>query len=99
MSQWRRQSAPLYRNRDSPVSPPSSKPFLSYTVSERSGSLESSVPPDRRLDEGLYSDPLSTLEVPSVDGPDDKEPKIEDCQLIGSYNWTKKPNPTIIVPG
>jgi hypothetical protein len=61
--------------------------------------LEASLPPDRRLDEGLAEGPLKTLEVPSLDDLDDEDPEIHDCQFIGSFNWTKKTHPTIIVPG
>ncbi|KAF9452960.1 hypothetical protein P691DRAFT_802815 [Macrolepiota fuliginosa MF-IS2] len=98
-SNWRRQSLPAHRNRDPPVSPPSSKPFVSYLIPEHSASLESSLPPDRRLNEGLSDDCSKALEVPTLGDLDDEDPEIEDCQLIGSYNWTKRPNPTIIVPG
>lgn len=99
-SNWRRQSLPSYRNRGLPLSPPSSKPFVSYLVPEDSPSeLQSSLPPDRQLHEGLRDDRLTSLQVPSLDDLDDEDPKIENCQLIGSYNWTKRHDPTIIVPG
>jgi len=60
--------------------------------------------PDRRLHEGLAEECLKTLKVPLLDELIDEElidedPKIENCQLIGSYNWTKRSNATIIVPG
>ncbi|KAJ3573991.1 hypothetical protein NP233_g2061 [Leucocoprinus birnbaumii] len=98
-SHWRRQSLPSYRGLNTPVSPPSSKPFVSYVAKERSAPLEPSLPPDRRLNEGL-NERLQTLEVPSLDDLDEvDDPEIKDCQFIGSYNWTKKTHPTIIVPG
>ncbi|KXN88305.1 hypothetical protein AN958_07764 [Leucoagaricus sp. SymC.cos] len=97
-SHWRRQSLPLNQARN-PVPPPKTKPFLSYVVPEYSIPPESSLPPDRRLNEGLSEEPLKTLEVPLLDGLDDVDPRIEDCQFIGSYSWTKRTHPTIIIPG
>lgn len=57
------------------------------------------MPPDRQLREGLEDERLEILPVPLSDDLDDEDPKIENCQPIGSYNWTKHHNPTIIVPG
>ncbi|XP_006462544.1 hypothetical protein AGABI2DRAFT_193668 [Agaricus bisporus var. bisporus H97] len=95
----RRQSLPSWRNRNAPLSPPSSKPFVSYVAPNSLPHLESSLPPDRQLREGLEDERLEILPVPLSDDLDDEDPKIENCQPIGSYNWTKHHNPTIIVPG
>jgi hypothetical protein len=96
----RRQPLPSWRNRAAPLSPPSSRPFVSYKAPDRVPSgLQSSLPPDRNLHEGLDDERLEILEVPSLDDLGDEDAKIEDCELIGSYNWTKQHDPTIIVPG
>jgi len=55
--------------------------------------------PDRRIQDGLAEECLKTIEVPLSNELMGEDPKIKDCQLIGSYNWTKRPHATIIVPG
>lgn len=72
---------------------------MSYVIPEYSPSLESTLPPDRRLNEDLVEDSLETLEVPSLDDLGEDDSGITDCQFIGSYSWTKRTHPTIIVPG
>jgi hypothetical protein len=54
--------------------------------------------PDRDLFEGLKESVLTTVEPPLI-ADDNDEVRIKDCQYIGSYSWTNRESPTIIVPG
>lgn len=90
-SHWQRQSLPPNRSRNVPVFPLSSRRLV-HAVPEYSA-------PDRRIHDGLAEECLKTLQVPFSNELMDEDPKITDCQLIGSYNWTKRPHATIIVPG
>ncbi|EAU85879.2 hypothetical protein CC1G_02902 [Coprinopsis cinerea okayama7 len=61
------------------------------------GVLEA-LPPDREISEGLKDDVIAKIEVPQVEA-DDENVSVKDCQYIGSYSWTDRETPTIIVPG
>ncbi|KAK0448474.1 uncharacterized protein EV420DRAFT_1275698 [Desarmillaria tabescens] len=50
----------------------------------------------REITNGLNAEPIATLTVPPVDGPN---VAIRDPKYIGSYNWVDSPSPTILVPG
>ena len=58
-------------------------------------------PNDRSLNE-RKNDPqkvvLGTLHRPTLDGSE-ADIVLKSLEYIGSYNWDKSPNPTIIVPG
>lgn len=48
--------------------------------------------------EGLCGAFLQTIsQIPSRNA--DEEVKITEFRYVGSYNWTERPTPTIIVPG
>lgn len=91
-SHWQRQSLPPNRSRNTPVFPLSNRRLVSHAAPEYSA-------PDRRIHDGLTEERLKILQVPLSNELMNEDPKIKDCQLIGSYNWTKRPHATIIVPG
>ncbi|THU82135.1 hypothetical protein K435DRAFT_831724 [Dendrothele bispora CBS 962.96] len=67
-------------------------------TSSRPSSNSTESPADRNLHEGLKDTPVKTLAVPRIDSTD-QEVKIKDVEYIGSYNWVKGTQPTMIVPG
>ncbi|KAF7292062.1 hypothetical protein MIND_01232300 [Mycena indigotica] len=56
------------------------------------------APPDKDLLDGLTPTPLRTVPRPALVGQA-KPVVVTDMKVLGSYNWGKAPEPTIVVPG
>lgn len=95
-SPWRNSTFVLPSN---PKSPSAHRPHY-RNVARRIQEAEVKQPlsPDRDLMEGLKEDVVSKVAVPTVED-DDEDVSVKDCQFIGSYSWTNRDSPTIIVPG
>jgi len=72
------------------------RPPVAFTP--RNLMTQESLPPDLNIMDGLIKTPLKSVSIP-VDDPDQDDVVVKDCTYIGSYNWTKRETPTIIVPG
>jgi len=56
------------------------------------------LPGDRDIMQGLSQTSLQTI-VRILPQENDPEVTVTDVEYIGSYNWTNRDTPTIIVPG
>ncbi|KIM43046.1 hypothetical protein M413DRAFT_443856 [Hebeloma cylindrosporum] len=70
----------------------------SVSFAPRNSMTQESLPHDLDIMDGLMMTPLKTIPVPDED-PDQDDVVVKDYTYIGSYNWTKRDSPTIIVPG
>ena len=95
-SQWRNSTFVLPSNHKSSSGYRPDHRNLARRAQE--GDTKDTLPPDRDLLEGLKSNVLSELSVP-IAAHEDDDIRIKDCQFIGSYSWTNRESPTIIVPG
>ncbi|KAF8883761.1 hypothetical protein CPB84DRAFT_1734556 [Gymnopilus junonius] len=95
--------------RGSIVMAPSGRSFSQGASHYRSGSFsprtslgassaQETLPPDLNMMDGLKKAPLQVVAIPKSDAVQDNV-KVEDCAYIGSYNWLKRDEPTILVPG
>jgi hypothetical protein len=59
--------------------------------------------PKQIMSDGLEDQPVQTIERPTAgrshEEDRDREIQITEVRPVGSYNWVKTSQPTIIVPG
>ncbi|TFK27639.1 hypothetical protein FA15DRAFT_144931 [Coprinopsis marcescibilis] len=99
-SPWRNSTFIMPSNYTTPTKSPRGRPVSTWGARKVSTPADAPVilPPDRDIHEGLKEESLSTIDKPSAT-KSDEDIRIKDCQYIGSYSWTDRETPTIIVPG